>query len=69
MSKPAKASILTPQERAILRLVRQGYRNREIAGDLALSVGVVDTHLRQIADKLRAQDRLQLAAFAEHMDL
>lgn len=68
MPKPAQALSLSTQEREILRLVRQGYRNGEIAGNLALTVDSVAIRLEQIATKLSARDRLELAMIAARLD-
>jgi DNA-binding NarL/FixJ family response regulator len=68
MEKPAHAVSLNSQEREILRLVRQGCRDREIAGNLSLPVGAVETRVKQIAEKLAVRDRLELAIFAGRLD-
>jgi DNA-binding NarL/FixJ family response regulator len=68
MPKPAQALSLNTQEREILRLVRQGCRDREIAGNLSLSVDAVTTHLEDISKKVAARDRLELAIFAARLD-
>jgi DNA-binding NarL/FixJ family response regulator len=68
MPKPAQALSLSTQDREILRLVRQGYRDGEIAGNLALSMDGVAARVRQIADKLAARDRLELAMIAARLD-
>ena len=68
MAKTAQASKLTSREREILRLVRRGYRDREIAGNLSLSLSTVATRLRNISRKLEARDRLELAMLAARLD-
>ena len=68
MAKTAQASKLTSREREILRLVRQGYRDREIAGNLSLTLSTVATRLRNISRKLEARDRLELAMLAARLD-
>lgn len=68
MAKPAPAVSLSSQEREILRLLRQGCRDGEIAGSLSLPVDAVTTHLKQISKKLAAHDRLELAIFAARLD-
>lgn len=55
---------LTPRELDILRLVGEGRSNREIAAELALSVGTVKNHVSLIMDKLDLRDRTQLAIYA-----
>lgn len=55
---------LTPRERAILACIGEGLSNREIADQLALSIGTVKNHTSQILDKLQLRDRTQLAIYA-----
>ena len=68
MAKPAQALILSAQEREILRLVRQGFRDGEIAGNLSLTVDSVAIRLQQISEKLAVRDRLELAMIAARLD-
>ena len=68
MTKLVQSTKLTTREREILRLVRQGYRDREIAGNLSLTVRTVATRLRNISKKLEARDRLELAMLAARID-
>jgi DNA-binding NarL/FixJ family response regulator len=68
MQDPIHAMHLTMEERAILRLVRQGCRDTEIAGNLSVPVDTVVGQLEQICHKVEAHDRLELAAFAWRMD-
>src|SRR5690606_39130002 len=62
-SEPADPS-LTPRELDIIRKVGEGRSNREIAEELALSVGTVKNHISLILDKLNLRDRTQLAIYA-----
>ena len=55
---------LTPREREVLRLLAQGMTNREIAGQLTLSVGTVKIHVEHIIAKLGVSDRTQAAVRA-----
>lgn len=57
-------SWLTPRERQIASLVAQGNRYKEIAKRLQISDQTVRNHMRNIFDKLRLNDRVQLALFA-----
>jgi DNA-binding NarL/FixJ family response regulator len=59
---------LNAREREILRLVRRGCRDGEIAGNLSLPVDAVASHVEEICRKLAARDRLELAMFAARMD-
>jgi len=60
---PAGAS-LTPRETEVLRLVAQGFSNREIADILLISHDTVKSHLRNIFSKTGATDRTQAAVWA-----
>lgn len=60
---------LTSREQSIAKLVGQGKTNKEIAGELYLSIGTVKNHITQILQKLDLRDRTQLAIFAVKHDL
>lgn len=53
---------LTPQELAVATLVANGRTNREVAGELFLSVKTVQYHLTRIYSKLGIRSRGELAA-------
>jgi DNA-binding NarL/FixJ family response regulator len=55
---------LTPREREVLQYVVKGLTNREIAGQLSLSVGTVKIHVERIIGKLGVSDRTQAAVRA-----
>ncbi|TVX93493.1 response regulator [Paenibacillus agilis] len=57
-------SSITPRELTILRLIGEGRSNKEIAEQLALSIGTVKNHVSQIMEKLELRDRTQLAIYA-----
>ena len=58
---------LTERERNILRLIALGYTNQEIAKQLFLSVRTVESHRRNILNKLRLDTRAELVGYAlEH---
>ncbi len=54
----------TDRERDILRLVAQGYDNKEIAASLFLAEGTVRNQISRLLDKLSLKDRTQLAVYA-----
>ncbi len=57
---------LSPREEEVLRLVAQGYTNREIAERLHLSVKTVETYRARGMEKLGLQNRAQLVRYALH---
>lgn len=57
LAQRAARPALTPREREVLELVRQGLRNREIAATCGISEETVQTHVKSILSKLDVQDR------------
>jgi DNA-binding NarL/FixJ family response regulator len=51
---------LPPQQAAIVELILQGKRDKQIASFLHLSHGTVRTHLRFIFRRLNVTDRVEL---------
>jgi DNA-binding NarL/FixJ family response regulator len=60
----SRSQRLTDREVGVLRLVTEGKRNREIATELGISENTVKFHLKNIVEKLHAQNRAELAARA-----
>lgn len=58
------ASVLTPREQEILRLLAQGMSNDEIAAALTVEVTTVKSHLVRILPKLGVRSRLQAVVWA-----
>jgi DNA-binding NarL/FixJ family response regulator len=56
---------LTPRQRAVLRLLAQGYPNKLIARDLGLSEGTVKVHLLAIYRVLNARNRTAAVVAAQ----
>jgi DNA-binding NarL/FixJ family response regulator len=56
---------LTPTESRIANLVVRGRRNREIAGELFMSVATVEAHLTRIYRKLGVRSRTELSRTLE----
>lgn len=54
---------LSPRERQIVKLVADGYSNREAACALGLSEGTVKNHVSSILDKLGLRQRTQIAVY------
>lgn len=63
------ASVLTPREVEVVRLVVQGLRNKEIARRLSLSEGTVKIHLHNTYDKLKVEGRMALSVYARERGL
>lgn len=59
-----KMSLLTPREREIVELVASGNCNKTIANKLNIADRTVKAHLSVIFQKLKVNDRLQLALLA-----
>jgi DNA-binding NarL/FixJ family response regulator len=55
---------LTPRELEVLALIRDGNRNKEIADKLEISEATVNFHIKNIVDKLRANDRTHAVTIA-----
>lgn len=54
----------TDRERDIIKLVAQGYDNKEIATELFLAEGTVRNNISRVLEKLSLKDRTQLAVYA-----
>lgn len=63
------ASLLTPREMEIVRMVAAGLRNKEIAARLSISEGTVKIHLHNTYEKLRVDGRVELMLFAQEHGL
>jgi DNA-binding NarL/FixJ family response regulator len=48
---------LTDRELQVLRLIRDGHRNKQIADQLAIAETTVNFHIKNLVDKLQANDR------------
>jgi two-component system, NarL family, response regulator NreC len=61
------ASPLTRREVEVLRLIAKGYTSRQIADELHLSLGTVNSHRANITGKLAVTSRMELVRYAtEH---
>lgn len=64
-SKMKTASVkLTEREKDVIRLVAQGYDNKEISKELFLAEGTVRNQISRLLEKLSLKDRTQLAVYA-----
>jgi DNA-binding NarL/FixJ family response regulator len=55
---------LTDREIEVLRLIRDGYRNKQIADQLAIAETTVNFHIKNLVAKLRANDRTHAVTIA-----
>jgi DNA-binding NarL/FixJ family response regulator len=62
-------NILTPREIEIVKMVAEGFGNREVAERLFISEGTVKTHLHTIYEKLGLKGRVQLVAYVRENGL
>jgi DNA-binding NarL/FixJ family response regulator len=63
------AADLTPREREVLALVRQGLANKQIARRLAISERTVKAHLTSTFQRIGVVDRTQAALWAERIGI
>jgi DNA-binding NarL/FixJ family response regulator len=55
---------LTERELQVLRLIRDGNRNKQIADRLAIAETTVNFHIKNLVDKLQANDRTHAVTLA-----
>jgi DNA-binding NarL/FixJ family response regulator len=55
---------LTSRELEVLQLIRDGYRNKQIANQLAIAEATVNYHIKNLVDKLGANDRTHAVTIA-----
>lgn len=53
---------LSPREEEILRLLARGHRSKEMAEELGIGIGTVNTYVRNIYDKLHVRSRAEAVA-------
>lgn len=63
------ATILTPREIEVVRLVTEGQSNRKIADRLGLQEGTVKIHLHNVYKKLGVDSRVDLTLYAQKKGL
>ena len=61
--------VLTPRENDVLRLIVQGYTNRQIGQELNISFRTVEGHRSNISDKLGLHSRVELVRYARQHGL
>lgn len=55
---------LTARELDVLRLIRDGFRNKQIADELSIAETTVNFHIKHLVDKLQANDRTHAVTIA-----
>ncbi len=65
----AELDALTAREREVLQLIARGYRYKEIAARLHLSVKTVETHVSSVLRKLQLSSRHELTRWAHERRL
>lgn len=55
---------LTERELEVLELIRDGHRNKQIADHLSIAETTVNFHIKNLVDKLRANDRTHAVTIA-----
>lgn len=60
---------LTKRERQILRMIANGYRNREISEELNISIKTVDSHRTNLMRKLNLHNLVDVVEFANKSGL
>lgn len=53
---------LSPREAEVLRLLSKGHRSKEIADELGVGLGTVNTYVRHIYEKLHVRSRAEAVA-------
>jgi DNA-binding NarL/FixJ family response regulator len=69
LDQAAQSEPLTPRETEILKLIVEGYTNRQIAQELGISIRTVEGHRANIADKSGMRSRLELVRYARRRGL
>lgn len=56
--------VLSPREREVLKLIAEGYKNKEIAADLCISLKTVEKHRANLMKKLDLHNVAALTSYA-----
>ncbi len=68
-SYPIDSTILTVREKELLKLISSGYRNKEIANSLCLSVKTIEAHRSNLMRKLDVHNAAGLTTKANQLGL
>ncbi len=63
-ARTREAAPLTPREAEVLRLIVQGYTNRQIGEELNISVRTAESHRANLSEKLGLHSRVELVRYA-----
>ena len=63
-STPRKGVSLTSRESEVLQLIAEGFSNKQIAGELGISIKTVEKHRQQVMNKLNIHDVAGLTRYA-----
>ena len=55
---------LTAREEEVLRLIAQGYSNKEISSQLKIAVKTVESHKANLMQKLELRNRTEIVRYA-----
>jgi DNA-binding NarL/FixJ family response regulator len=61
---PSDCSQLTPREVEVLRLIAEGYANKQIAAELSISIKTVEKHRQRMMSKLDLHDTAGVTRYA-----
>jgi DNA-binding NarL/FixJ family response regulator len=61
---PLREEPLTPREQEVVKLIAEGYTNKDIADALVISEKTVERHRANILEKLGMHDRVELTRYA-----
>jgi DNA-binding NarL/FixJ family response regulator len=64
VAKPVSTEVLSQREMEVLRLGVQGLINKEVAGELSVGIRTVQTHWRNIFNKLGVSSRTETIIYA-----
>ena len=69
LAADAELDLLTAREREVLQLIARGYRYKEIAARLHLSVKTIESHVSSVLRKLQLSSRHELTRWAHERRL
>jgi DNA-binding NarL/FixJ family response regulator len=62
-------TVLTTRERELLKLIIEGFKNREIADSLCISIKTVETHRTNLMKKLNVHNVVEMISVAEEFGI